>query len=103
MATIFRPKQCLRLFLLEGTPSHQPVQLGADQKLEQGAPKLQHVFGKNKHGDLKSTVASPTHENRIVEEPNVIPRTISPYENEWQKVAFLLHLQQAYCFFLGKI
>lgn len=71
--------------------------------LEQGAPELHHVFGKNKHGDLKSTVASPTHENRIAEEPNVIPRTTSPYKNEWQKVAFLLHLQQAYCFFLGKM
>lgn len=47
---------------------------------------------------LKSTVPSPTHENRRVEEPNVVPRTTSPYENEWQKAAFLLHLPASLVF-----
>lgn len=47
-------------------------------------------------------MASPTHKNRRAEEPNVIPRTISPYENEWHKAVFLLHLPAGLMFLSWK-
>lgn len=80
-----------------------PATIQSDSRLAKSLSNVSQNFNMSlTKVDREKSVKNCGFTHGRVEEPNVIPGTISPFENEWHKAVFLLHLPAGLLFLSWK-